>query len=127
MTLRWIVTNARQLVCGWYWSLARVSASPQRRIECSVSSPLATAGGLVFHSGTEDSILRAHDVDTGEIVASFPLPASAHAGPITYRSRPGGRQLLVVAAGGHHNVGRMNQSSQLGDWIIAYAVPSEAR
>jgi quinoprotein glucose dehydrogenase len=90
----------------------------------NLGPPLATAGGLVFHAGTEDALLRAHDADTGEVVASFPLPASAHAGPITYRTRRGGRQLLVVAAGGHHNIGRLNQSSQLGDWIVAYALPS---
>ena len=93
----------------------------------NLGPPLATAGGLVFHGGTEDAVLRAHDVETGEIVATLELPASTHAGPITYRMQPGGRQFLVVAAGGHHNVGRMNFSSKLGDWIIAYALPDEAR
>lgn len=90
----------------------------------NLGPPLATAGGLVFHGGTEDSALRAHDARTGEILASLDLPASTHAGPITYRIRPGGPQYLVVAAGGHHNVGRLNRSSQLGDWIIAYALPA---
>ena len=70
--------------------------------------------------GTEDPALRAHDTRTGEILATLELPASTHAGPITYRTRPDGPQYLVVAAGG-------NFSSQLGDWIIAYALPAEAR
>ncbi len=87
--------------------------------------PLATAGGLVFHAGTEDAVLRVHDADTGAVLARYPLPASLHAGPITYRARAGGRQLLVLAAGGHHNVGRLSQSSKLGDWILAYALRSE--
>jgi quinoprotein glucose dehydrogenase len=90
----------------------------------NLGPPLATAGGLVFHGGTEDAALRAHDARTGEIVASLALPASTHAGPITYRTRAGGPQYLVVSAGGHHNVGRLNLSSQLGDWIIAYALPA---
>ena len=93
----------------------------------NLGPPLATAGGLVFHGGTEDPALRAHDIETGEIVATLELPASTHAGPITYRTRTDGPQYLVVAAGGHHNVGRLNLSSQLGDWIIAYALPKEAR
>ena len=88
---------------------------------------LATAGGLVFHGGTQDPALRVHDVETGEIIARLELPASTHAGPITYRTRPDGPQYLVVAAGGHHNVGRLNLSSRLGDWIIAYALPASAR
>ncbi len=36
------------------------------------------------------------------------------------RTLPDGPQYLVVAAGGDF-------SSQLGDWIIAYALPAEAR
>ncbi len=84
--------------------------------------PLATAGGLVFHAGTEDAVLRLHDSETGEVLARYPLPAGLHAGPITYRTHPGGRQLLVLAAGGHHNVGRLSKSSKLGDWILAYAL-----
>jgi len=83
--------------------------------------PLATAGGLVFHAGTRDLRLRAHDSETGAIVATFPLPAGLHAGPITYRVRPNGRQYLVVAPGGHVQLG-----TQLGDHVIAYALGEEA-
>ena len=93
----------------------------------NLGPPLATAGGLVFHAATEDAVLRAHDAETGEVIARFELPASLHAGPITYRTRPGGRQYLVAAAGGHHNVGRLNVSSKLGGWIIAFALPAGER
>jgi len=84
---------------------------------------LVTAGGLVFHAGSEELRLRAHDAATGEVLASFPLPAGLHAGPMTYKLRPGGRQYLVIAPGGHYGVGRVNRATVLGDWVIAYALP----
>jgi quinoprotein glucose dehydrogenase len=84
---------------------------------------LVTAGGLVFHAGSEELRLRAHDAATGELVASFELPAGLHAGPMTYKLGPGHRQFLVVAPGGHYGVGRVNRATTLGDWVIAYALP----
>ena len=79
---------------------------------------LATAGGLVFHAGTRDLHLRAHDAITGAVVATFPLPAGLHAGPIAYKLRPDSREFLVIAPGGHVGLG-----STLGDYVIAYALP----
>jgi quinoprotein glucose dehydrogenase len=79
---------------------------------------LATAGGLVFHGGTRVPVMRVHDTATGKRVATFPLPAGLHAGPISVRTRPDGPQLLIVAAGGHVGLG-----SPLGDYLIAYALP----
>ena len=79
---------------------------------------LVTAGGLVFHAGTQRPVLRVHDADTGARIATFNLPAGLHAGPITYRARRGGRQILLVAPGGHVGIG-----STLGDYVIAYALP----
>jgi quinoprotein glucose dehydrogenase len=80
--------------------------------------PLATAGGLVFHAGSRDLRLRAHDARTGEVIAQFDLPAGLHAGPITYKLAPDRKQFLVVAPGGHIMLG-----SRLGDYIIAYTLP----
>jgi quinoprotein glucose dehydrogenase len=80
--------------------------------------PLVTGGGLVFHAGTRELRLRAHDTDTGEVVATFDLPAGLHAGPVTYKLRPDGKQYLVIAPGGHVGLG-----SKLGDYVIAYALP----
>ena len=80
--------------------------------------PLVTAGGLVFHAGSRDLRLRAHDSRTGEILATFDLPAGLHAGPITYKLRPEGKQYLLVAPGGHIGLG-----SKLGDYVIAYTLP----
>ena len=80
--------------------------------------PLATGSGLVFHGGTRDPVLRVHDTATGKRLATFQLPAGLHAGPITVRVRAGGPQLLVIAPGGHADIG-----SPLGDFVIAYALP----
>jgi len=80
--------------------------------------PLATASGLVFQSGTRDRRLRAYDSDTGAVLAAWDLPAGLHAGAISYRVRPEGKQFLVVAAGGHVGVG-----STLGDHVIAFTLP----
>jgi quinoprotein glucose dehydrogenase len=79
---------------------------------------LATAGGLVFHAGTREQSLRAHDSDTGEVLARFELPAGLHAGPVTYRVEEDGKQFLVVAPGGH-----IGLASKLGDYVIAYTLP----
>jgi quinoprotein glucose dehydrogenase len=79
---------------------------------------LVTAGGLVFHAGTRDLRLRAHDAATGAVLARLDLPAGLHAGPITYKLRPDGKQYLVIAPGGHVGLG-----SKLGDYVIAYTLP----
>jgi glucose dehydrogenase len=79
---------------------------------------LATASGLVFHSGTKRPVLRVHDAATGERIATFALPAGLHAGPISYRLRPQGKQFLVIAPGGHIGI-----DSPLGDYVIAYTLP----
>src|SRR5688572_25224576 len=85
----------------------------------SVYGPaLVTAGGLVFHGGTYLPVLRVHDVRTGARIATFDLPAGLHAGPISYKLAPTGKQFLVVAPGGHAGIG-----SPIGDAVIAYTLP----
>ena len=80
--------------------------------------PLVTAGGLIFHGGARDQRLYIYDTQTGEMLTQFDLPAGLHAGPITYKLRPEGKQYLVVAPGGHTILG-----SKLGDYVIAYTLP----
>jgi quinoprotein glucose dehydrogenase len=62
--------------------------------------------------------MRVHDAASGERLATFDLPAGLHAGPISYKLRPHGKQFLVVAPGGHIGIG-----SPLGDYVIAYTLP----
>jgi quinoprotein glucose dehydrogenase len=83
-----------------------------------MGGPIATAGGLVFVAAAMDGYLRAFDVETGEELFRDHLPAGGQATPMTYRVRDGGRQFVVIAAGGHSTLG-----TAPGDWLIAYALP----
>jgi quinoprotein glucose dehydrogenase len=84
----------------------------------SLGGPLVTSGGVVIIAAAMDHHLRAFDTDTGKQLWETELPASAQATPMTYRVRPGGRQYIVIAAGGHHLM-----HTRLGDYLIAYALP----
>ena len=77
---------------------------------------LITAGGLVFIAGTFDQHLRAFDIESGKEVWSTELPAGAHALPMTYQA--GGRQYVVIAAGGHDRL-----HTGMGDYVLAYTLP----
>jgi quinoprotein glucose dehydrogenase len=78
---------------------------------------LTTAGGLIFAAAARDTVLRAFDVETGQVIWSAPLPASAQATPMTYRS-PSGKQVVVIVAGGHSAL-----RSKLGDYVVAFTLP----
>jgi len=80
----------------------------------NLGGPIATAGGVVFVGATVDPAFRAFDVETGELLWSAELPAGARATPITYRA--GGRQFVVIAAGGGEVFGA-------GDYLVAFALP----
>ena len=75
-----------------------------------------TAGGLVFIAAATDNLIRAIDIETGETVWSDVLPAGGQANPMVYEA--GGRQYLVIMAGGHHFM-----ETPIGDYVIAYALP----
>jgi quinoprotein glucose dehydrogenase len=83
----------------------------------SLGGTIATAGGVVFIAGTTDSHIRALDVKTGALLWEAQLPASGNATPMTYQS--GGKQYLVIAAGGHQGI----SEEQLGDALVAFALP----
>ncbi len=85
----------------------------------SLGGPITTASGLVFIAGTVDSFIRAFDIDTGREIWKARLPAGGAATPMTYAAREGGRQFLVIAAGGHSHVSEEPQS----DTVMAFALP----
>jgi len=91
--------------------------TPPRWGSPNLGGPVIT-GGLAFIGATMDRTFRAFDVATGRTVWETDLPASAQATPMTYRARTGGRQFIVLAAGGHYGL-----KSALGDYVIAYALP----
>ena len=85
----------------------------------SLGGSIVTAGGLVFIAGTLDPYIRAFDVETGKELWKAQLPASGHATPMTYQLKQGGKQYLVIAAGGHAKIDEEPQS----DALVAFTLP----
>jgi len=85
----------------------------------AVAGPLTTASGITFIGATLDKTFRAFDTESGRELWHAGVPASAVATPMTYRARPGGRQYVVVAAGGHGG----RKGVELGDSVVAFALP----
>jgi quinoprotein glucose dehydrogenase len=83
----------------------------------SLGGPIVTASGLVFIAGTTDPHIRAFDIKTGKELWKAELPASGNATPMTYAI--GGKQYLVIAAGGHRAIREEAQ----GDAVVAFALP----
>ncbi len=77
---------------------------------------LATAGGLVFIAAGMDEQLRALDIETGRELWKSKLPAGGQATPMTFAI--GGKQYIVIAAGGHGSLG-----TTLSDQVVAYTLP----
>jgi len=80
--------------------------------------PIITAGGLVFIGSAWDGFFRAFDIKTGKELWKALLPAPGEATPMTYRVRPNGKELVVIAAGGHGKL-----PIKLGDALVAFALP----
>lgn len=78
---------------------------------------IATAGGLLFCSGTRDAKIRAFDKQTGAELWSGKLPWVGSAPPTTYSIN--GRQFVVIASTGN-KLGRQNE---YGDAYVAFALP----
>ena len=82
-----------------------------------LGGPIVTASGLIFQGGTIDRTFRAFSAANGKELWSAELPASAHATPMTYEA--GGKQYVVIAAGGSAKIDEERQ----GDAVVAYALP----
>ena len=83
----------------------------------NLGGSIVTAGGLVFIAGATDPHIRAFDSSTGKLLWEGALPAAGNATPMTYEV--GGRQYLVIAAGGHQAI----REEPLGDALVAFALP----
>ena len=84
----------------------------------NIGGPLVTRSGLIFIAATMDDYLRAYDIQSGQELWKGRLPAGGQATPMSYRATKGGRQFVVIAAGGHARAG-----TKLGDSLVAYALP----
>ncbi len=79
--------------------------------------PIVTAGGLLFIAATKDGMFRAFDKETGRLLWETALPAAGFATPSTYSV--GGRQYVVIAAGG------TKLGTKGGDSFVAFALPKQ--
>jgi quinoprotein glucose dehydrogenase len=109
-TIRWqVVLGSTRDRTPWF--------VPSRTIGMpNMGGPMVTAGGLVFIGAATDNYLRAFDIETGGELWKGRLPAGGQATPMTYEI--GGRQFVVIAAGGHGGLG-----TKQGDYVIAFALP----
>lgn len=82
----------------------------------NLGGPIVTTRRLVFIAATLDRTFRAFDIESGRELWSAPLPAGGKATPMTYES--GGRQFVVITAGGGNEFG-------YGDAVIAFALPAQ--
>ncbi len=80
-----------------------------------LGGPLILENGLVFIAAVLDDYLRAFDIESGEELWRARLPAGGQATPMTYQLE--GRQYVVIAAGGHGNLGTTR-----GDYLVAFAL-----
>jgi quinoprotein glucose dehydrogenase len=108
--IRWqVVLGSTRDVTPWF--------VPSRTIGMpNMGGPLVTAGGLVFIGAATDNYLRAFDIETGRELWKGRLPAGGQATPMSYEI--GGRQFVVIAAGGHGGL-----KTKQGDYVIAFALP----
>lgn len=81
---------------------------------------VVTASGLIFIAAATDDLIRAMDIETGEVLWEAELPAGGQAGPAMYEAD--GKQFLVINAGGHNFM-----ETPIGDYFLAYALPDTAR
>ncbi|HEY7099250.1 MAG TPA: pyrroloquinoline quinone-dependent dehydrogenase [Terriglobales bacterium] len=99
------------------WDVPLGSYSPGTKTgTINLGGPIVTAGGLVFSAAGQDGYLYAFDADTGRELWAYQLPAGGQATPMTYSV--GGKQFLVIAAGGHGKLG-----TKQGDYVLAFALP----
>jgi quinoprotein glucose dehydrogenase len=82
----------------------------------NLGGAITTAGGVVFIGATLDAYVRAFDVETGQELWKFKLPAGGKATPMTYLGADG-RQYLAISAGGD------GKAWGKADSIMAFALP----
>jgi len=84
----------------------------------AIGGVMTTASGVVFGAGAMEHSFRAYSAATGETLWEARLPTAANATPMTYQLEDGGKQYVVVAAGGH-----MSGFNKAGDHLVAFALP----
>lgn len=60
---------------------------------------IATAGGVVFMAGTNDSRFRAFDSRTGKLLWETKLDSEGHTNPMTFMGKNGKQYVVIVSSG----------------------------
>ena len=84
----------------------------------NMGGSIVTAGNLVFIAAASDDFIRAFDIADGRELWRGRLPAGGQATPMTFAR--GGRQYVVISAGGHGGIGTTR-----GDYVVAFALPKQ--
>jgi quinoprotein glucose dehydrogenase len=118
-----VAVSLRTGAIAWQVPLGTVPLRDGTRGPAEWGSPnlggaITTAGGLTFIGASIDRAIRAFETRTGRELWRADLPAGAKATPMTYEY--GGRQFVVIAAGGGNLWGE-------GDAIVAFALPESPR
>lgn len=114
----WGTTEAVDLYTGQrLWDVPLGTLIPGKQTgSINLGGPIIVAGGLVFTAAAMDLYLRAFDIDNGQELWKYALPAGGQATPMSYSLH--GRQYLVIAAGGHGKLG-----TKQGDYVLAFMLP----
>ncbi len=110
-TIKW------QVPLGEYKELT-LKGIPKTGTE-NYGGPVITAGGILFIGASRDEYFRAFDMNTGEELWKYKLPAGGYATPGIYEA--GGKQYVVIACGG----GKSGTLS--GDSYLAFALANNTK
>jgi quinoprotein glucose dehydrogenase len=103
-----------QVPLGTYPELEKKGIPPTGTF--NIGGPLVTGGGLVFIGAAMDERFHAFDKSTGELLWEFQMEAGGYATPSTFEA--GGRQFVVIAAGGGGKPG-----TKAGNAFYCFALP----
>ncbi len=116
-----VAVNTRTGDIAWRSTLGTIPALEELGVKNtgapSLGGSIATAGGLVFIAGTNDSRFRAFDSKTGRLIWERPIDANGHTIPITYLGRNGKQYVAIMAGGGGGYFG-----GTPGDSVMAFAL-----
>ncbi|MFC0267192.1 pyrroloquinoline quinone-dependent dehydrogenase [Kushneria aurantia] len=92
---------------------------PERWGSPTIGGPAVTAGKLAFIGASMDAKVRAYSMDSGDELWESQTEAPVVANPAVYEYQ--GREYVVFIAGGNTIL-----KDQVGDQIVAYALPEDA-